>query len=152
MKLSSTSGHEYVPCFAGRPAPCSVSRDQLEKMALVCFMPRVCAIRTNAFTTPTQRSFVRRFLTRATVRTFAAIAPLDNPDWSGPHDRAWLHQIGVLQPALRRRPKLTSRDRLSGFLYPASAALGARRWSSFSGKRLWPAILVSSEHLHPAIS
>ena len=46
------------------------------------------------------------------------------------------HQIGVLQRSVKR-PKLTSTDRILWVLYPASAAVGARLWSSLSRKRLW---------------
>ena len=51
------------------------------------------------------------------------------------------HQIGVLQRSVKKRPKLTSIDRLFWVLYPASGAVGARRWSSLSRKRLWPGIV-----------
>ena len=54
------------------------------------------------------------------------------------------HQIGVLQRSVKKRPKLTPVDpsiAFSGFLCPASGAIGARRWFSLSRKRLWPGIV-----------
>jgi len=50
------------------------------------------------------------------------------------------HQIGVLQRSVKR-PKLTSTDRIRWVSLSASAAIGARRWSSLSRKRLWPGIV-----------
>jgi len=50
------------------------------------------------------------------------------------------HQIGVLQRSAKERPRLTSRIVSSGSRYPASGAIGARRWCSSSRKRLRPGI------------
>src|SRR5215472_8582107 len=50
------------------------------------------------------------------------------------------HQIGVLQRSAEKRPRLTATDRLLWSRYPASGAIGARRWCSSSRKRFWPGI------------
>jgi len=51
------------------------------------------------------------------------------------------HQIGVLQRSVKKRPESTSLDRFFWVSLSAFGAVGVRRWSSLSRKRLWPGIV-----------
>jgi hypothetical protein len=57
-----------------------------------------------------------------------------------------LRHLGVLKRSVHKRPRLRSTDRLLWSRSPASGAIGVRRCSSSSRKRLWPGIARASAY------
>src|SRR6201987_3124155 len=91
------------------------------------------------FSPPMLISFATRFATLSSIFRSRAALELEN--------LALRHQIGVLQRSARKRPRLTSIDRLLWVWLSrvwSCGAAGAPRWPSFNPRRSLPGIVLAS--------